>query len=84
MAGLCFLGGEAVDQEQDGTDVCQGFQPQWHNCDIAWEPTFQDQKSVDETYCCSGCGSEVQVVRAGGGILWCCGRPMELKDLGGN
>jgi len=34
-----------------------------------------------KTYVCSICKQEVLVTKAGGGILVCCGKPMdELKD----
>ncbi len=32
------------------------------------------------TYVCRTCGQEVKVVKAGGGILVCCGIEMELVD----
>jgi len=35
-------------------------------------------KRVGEKYRCNICGNEVTVTKAGGGILFCCGKPMEL------
>jgi desulfoferrodoxin-like iron-binding protein len=34
-------------------------------------------KSVGEKYRCNICGNEVEVTKAGGGQLVCCGQPME-------
>ena len=34
-------------------------------------------KSVGEKYRCNLCGNEVEVTKAGGGQLVCCGQPME-------
>jgi desulfoferrodoxin-like iron-binding protein len=36
-------------------------------------------KSVGEKYVCDVCGNEVQVTKAGGGTLVCCGKPMNLQ-----
>ena len=35
-------------------------------------------KKVGERYLCNICGNEVEVTKAGGGELVCCGEPMEL------
>jgi superoxide reductase len=35
-------------------------------------------KSAGEKYKCSICGNEVKVLKAGGGELVCCGKPMNL------
>ncbi|MBU2063422.1 MAG: desulfoferrodoxin FeS4 iron-binding domain-containing protein [Candidatus Omnitrophica bacterium] len=32
---------------------------------------------VGEKYRCNVCGNEVEVIKAGGGELVCCGQPME-------
>ena len=37
-------------------------------------------KKEGEKYRCKVCGNEVSVTKAGGGTLWCCGKPMELID----
>ena len=34
-------------------------------------------KNVGEKYRCSVCGNEVEVMKAGGGELVCCNKPME-------
>jgi desulfoferrodoxin-like iron-binding protein len=34
-------------------------------------------KKVGEKYKCTVCGNEITVTKAGGGILVCCGKPME-------
>jgi desulfoferrodoxin-like iron-binding protein len=34
-------------------------------------------KKVGEKYRCNLCGNEVEVTKAGGGELVCCGEPME-------
>jgi len=34
-------------------------------------------KSTGEKYKCNACGNEVVVTKAGGGILVCCGKPMQ-------
>jgi len=34
-------------------------------------------KDIEERYRCNVCGNEVIVTKAGGGELYCCGRPME-------
>ena len=34
-------------------------------------------KGVGERYRCNICGNEVEVIKAGGGELVCCGEPME-------
>jgi len=39
-----------------------------------------------EVYRCAVCGIEVKVIRAGGGVLVCCGKEMEIveeEDEGG-
>jgi desulfoferrodoxin-like iron-binding protein len=36
-------------------------------------------KKVGEKYRCELCGNEVEVTRAGGGVLVCCGQPMALQ-----
>lgn len=33
-----------------------------------------------KTYRCNVCGNEVKVVKAGAGVLVCCGQPMEKID----
>ena len=38
-------------------------------------------KKVGEYYVCAICGNEVNVTKAGGGVLVCCGVPMKLKDV---
>lgn len=35
-------------------------------------------KAEGEKYYCDICGNEVEVTKAGGGELICCGKPMEL------
>ncbi|UCG36522.1 MAG: desulfoferrodoxin FeS4 iron-binding domain-containing protein [Candidatus Bathyarchaeota archaeon] len=35
---------------------------------------------VGEKYRCNICGNEVEVTKAGGGVLVCCGQPMELIE----
>jgi desulfoferrodoxin-like iron-binding protein len=35
---------------------------------------------IGEEYRCSICGNEVKVTKVGGGILVCCGQPMELIE----
>jgi desulfoferrodoxin-like iron-binding protein len=35
-------------------------------------------KKVGEKYRCKICGNEVKVTKVGGGVLVCCGKPMEL------
>ena len=35
-------------------------------------------KEIGEKYRCNVCGNEVAVTKVGGGILVCCGKPMEL------
>lgn len=35
-------------------------------------------KDAGEKYRCSICGNEVEVTKAGGGELVCCGQPMQL------
>ena len=35
---------------------------------------------VGERYSCPICGNEVEVTKAGGGELVCCGQPMELME----
>ncbi len=35
-------------------------------------------KNVGEKYRCNICGNEVEVTKAGGGALVCCGAEMEL------
>lgn len=35
---------------------------------------------VGEKYRCNICGNEVKVTKAGGGVLVCCGQPMELME----
>ncbi|MFA5359097.1 MAG: desulfoferrodoxin FeS4 iron-binding domain-containing protein [Patescibacteria group bacterium] len=35
-------------------------------------------KKIGEKYYCAICGNEVEVTKAGGGILVCCGQNMEL------
>ncbi|HOR01761.1 MAG TPA: desulfoferrodoxin FeS4 iron-binding domain-containing protein [Candidatus Woesebacteria bacterium] len=37
-------------------------------------------KKVGEKYFCTKCGNEVEVTKAGGGTLVCCGEPMIKKD----
>lgn len=35
-------------------------------------------KTIGEHYRCNICGNEVTVIKAGGGILVCCGQEMQL------
>ncbi len=35
---------------------------------------------IGEKYLCSICGNEVEVTKAGGGELVCCGQPMEPME----
>jgi desulfoferrodoxin-like iron-binding protein len=35
---------------------------------------------VGEHYICTICGNEVIVTKAGGGVLICCGQPMDLVE----
>ena len=35
-------------------------------------------KVIGEKYRCNVCGNEVEVTKVGGGVLICCGEPMEL------
>jgi desulfoferrodoxin-like iron-binding protein len=37
-------------------------------------------KKVGEKYSCNICGNEVEVTLVGGGVLVCCGEPMELLE----
>ena len=34
-------------------------------------------EKVGQQFKCTVCGNEVQVTRVGGGVLVCCGKPME-------
>ena len=34
-------------------------------------------ENVGEKYICNTCGNVVEVVEVGGGVLVCCGQPME-------
>ena len=36
--------------------------------------------SVGQGYRCKVCGNKVKVVEAGGGVLVCCGIPMQLES----
>ncbi|UCE95148.1 MAG: desulfoferrodoxin FeS4 iron-binding domain-containing protein [Candidatus Bathyarchaeota archaeon] len=35
---------------------------------------------VGEKYVCNICGNEVTVTKVGGGVLVCCGQPMDLIE----
>lgn len=37
-------------------------------------------KNVGEKYVCKICGNEVEVTKAGGGTLVCCGQDMDLIE----
>lgn len=37
-------------------------------------------REAGERYRCNICGNEVEVTKAGGGELVCCGQPMELTE----
>jgi len=39
-------------------------------------------KNIGEKYRCSICGNEVEVTKAGGGTLVCCGQDMDLVAQG--
>ena len=39
-----------------------------------------DMAELGKTYVCDVCGNEVKVVKAGGGGLVCCGKPMKKAD----
>ena len=34
-------------------------------------------RQIGEKFRCAICGNEVEVTKVGGGVLVCCGRPME-------
>lgn len=70
-----------MDQDQDSIDLFGGFQAVWHNSDIAWEPSLPSQSLLNQTCICLVCGTQVSVLRPGGGSLWCCGQPMEMLPL---
>jgi len=37
-------------------------------------------EKVGEKYRCDVCGNEIEVTKAGGGTLFCCGEPMQLVE----